>query len=173
MTKTTKVMTRAQILKAITSIRDRNATLRGMIQDALIQIGAHVLQHGDASVADKLLDVVAGQDRVAILRWLGDHGFTRYSEKDSGCRPIKSAIADCDMTAEQYVQQDFPLWYANAVETKQAARILDPVARLEALARQISKATNSHTPIAEVDQERMQAAFAAIEKAARINATVN
>jgi hypothetical protein len=169
----TTLKTRAQIVKQIDSIKKRNETLRGKIQESLIQIGAHVLAHGDASLADKLLAAVTGQDKVAILRWLGDHGFTRYSEKDAACRPIKSAIADCDMTPEQYVAQTFPLWYASAIETKQAARILDPVARLEALARQISKATNSHERVAEVDQDRMQAAFAAIENAARINATVN
>jgi len=71
--------TKKQIVATIKSLAGRAKTWRSDVQEVLVDIAGHVLEHGDVTVAQTLLDSIGnGANRPAIARWLGTNAFCTW-----------------------------------------------------------------------------------------------
>lgn len=71
MAKQTLYIGATAIQKAIASIKNRGAKLDADIQLTGLSVLAHVEQHGDTTVADKLIDAMPkGGRRLALVEWM-------------------------------------------------------------------------------------------------------
>ena len=67
--------TAAEINKAITSIQGRGAKLDSDIQTCGLSVLAHAAQHGDTTVADKLVHAMPkGARKLALVEWMLAYG---------------------------------------------------------------------------------------------------
>lgn len=65
----------ALIAKAILSISNRGAKLDGDIHLAGVSVLAHVTEHGDTTLADKLVQAMPkGSRKLALVEWMLAHG---------------------------------------------------------------------------------------------------
>lgn len=136
------MLTMKQLNTKIRSIAKRNAKLRDDIQEILVNIAGHAYEHGDTTICVNLLNSVRGQDKVAIVKWLRDFAFT-IVKTDGSVALNKSARNKADFVDGAAVVEslaDAPKWYDDAVTDSQAAKVLDPVARVKALIKSVEKA---------------------------------
>ena len=69
------IKTAADINKAIASIATRGAKLDGDIHRAGVSVLAHASEHGDPSLADKLVNAMPkGSRKLALVEWMLAHG---------------------------------------------------------------------------------------------------
>lgn len=69
------IKTAAEINKAITSIANRGAKLDGDIHRAGVSVLAHASEHGDSTLADKLVNAMPkGGRKLALVEWMLAHG---------------------------------------------------------------------------------------------------
>jgi hypothetical protein len=153
----------SELKTRIRSIAKRNAKLRDDIQEVLINIAGHAYEHGDVTLASELLNVTTGQDKVAIVRWLRDYAFT-IVKTDGSVKLNKAARNEADFVDGSAIVEslaDSPKWYDTAVSTEKAAQVLDPAARIRALAKQISKGERE----IKVDYSDLESAFEELRNA--------
>lgn len=97
-----KFMTAAEINKAIASIASRSKKLDADIQTAGLSILNHVQEHGDSTLADKLvLALPKGSRKLALTEWLLAFGKLRILKKtnvDDSARIGAGAIFAYDKT---------------------------------------------------------------------------
>ena len=97
-----KFMTAAEINKAIASIASRGKKLDADIQTAGLSILNHVQEHGDSTLADKLvLALPKGSRKLALTEWLLAFGKLRILDKtnvDDAARIGAGAIFAYDKT---------------------------------------------------------------------------
>lgn len=84
------IKTAADINKAIASIANRGAKLDGDIHRAGVSVLAHASEHGDPSLADKLVNAMPkGSRKLALVEWMLAHGqIAKLDQKED-----KDAIA--------------------------------------------------------------------------------
>lgn len=83
----------AAITKAITSIATRGAKLDGDIQLAGLSVLSHIAQHGDVTLADKLVQAMPkGARKLALVEWMLAFGQVRVLDKANA--EDKAKIAD-------------------------------------------------------------------------------
>lgn len=69
------IKTAAEINKAIASIANRGAKLDGDIHRAGVSVLAHASEHGDTTLADKLVHAMPkGSRKLALVEWMLAHG---------------------------------------------------------------------------------------------------
>ena len=69
------IKTAAEINKAIASIAKRGAKLDGDIHKAGVAVIAHASEHGDSTLADKLVQAMPkGGRKLALVEWMLAHG---------------------------------------------------------------------------------------------------
>lgn len=148
-TKTTK-----QIETAIKSIAQRGATLQQDIQDTGLDVLAHIDQHGEVSLLNKLfLALPVGQRRDSFVVWATSFGKCSInSHKETReTRPfIFSKIAETDLEGAAQMK-----WY----EAKRAADPLDVFDVSKALAgilKKVSKAQQEGRKITGLDSMQAQ-----------------
>jgi len=132
-----------ELTRAIQSITRRTKTLRKDIHVVLCNIAGHVYEHNQAIGVKALLNGTKGADKVAIMAWLKENAFIKF-DNNGFAEVNKSARknADFESGAElvEYLLEQAPKWYDDAITTEKAAKLLDPAARIEALAKQVEKA---------------------------------
>lgn len=79
----------AEINKAIASIANRGAKLDGDIHKAGVSVLAHASEHGDTTLADKLVQAMPkGGRKLALVEWMLAHGqlalMDKAEAKDTG-----------------------------------------------------------------------------------------
>ena len=136
------MFTKSEMTKKIASISKRNSTLRDDIQVVACNIAGHAYEHGDVTSATALLNATQGQDKVAIVRFLRDHCFVNV-KSDGTVALNKKARSEADFVdgaaCVEHLLANAPKWYEAAVSTSDAAKILDPVKRMEGLLKSIQK----------------------------------
>lgn len=139
------MLTTKQITAKVTSIGNRSKTLRADIHVVLCNIAGHVYEHGDWSQFPRLLSALKGYDQKAVLSWMKDNGFIRWTDKDGvlsfAVNDNAKKQADFANGAEvvDYLLDQTP-WFESAQTTEQAVKALDPAQAIEALAKKIEKA---------------------------------
>ena len=111
-----KFMTAAEINKAIASIASRGKKLDVDIQTAGLSILNHVQEHGDSTLADKLvLALPKGSRKLALTEWLLAFGKLRILSKtnpDDAARIAGGAIFAYDKTKHTDLESaDAKPWY--------------------------------------------------------------
>jgi hypothetical protein len=86
----TKIITgTAAIDKAIKSIAGRGAKLDGDIQTAGLSVLAHVAEHGDTTLADRLFNAMPkGARRLALVEWMLAFGTMRVLDKKNDAERV-------------------------------------------------------------------------------------
>ena len=65
-----------EISQKITGVKASVKTMRGNVQTILVNIAGHAYEHGDVTLASKLLDATAGANQKAIVQFLTTYAFT-------------------------------------------------------------------------------------------------
>lgn len=103
-----KFMNAAEINKAIASIASRGKKLDADIQNAGLSIIHHVQEHGDSTLADKLvLALPKGSRKLALTEWFLAFGKLRILSKtdpDDAVRIAAGAIFAYDKTKYTYLE---------------------------------------------------------------------
>ena len=146
-------MNKKQIVAKITSIGKRAETLRNDIQEVLIATVCHVVEHGEVSLYDKLLNATKGANRVGIHVWIKEHGGAIYKDgkfeinatwlKDARAgykKDPKLARAEFEKRIEA---EPLPLWYEDAAQAEEEPikAVWDALTKAESLIADIAKKT--------------------------------
>lgn len=149
-----KLITAADIQKAITSIAGRGAKLDGDIQKTGLAVLSHVDAHGDTTLADKLVQAMPkGGRKLALVEWMLAYGKVIKLDKSAD----KDAVAmgrlfKHDATKKTDIQgaTDTP-W----TEFKREADVLtafDAQAAVQGLFKRITKAKQDGLTITNKEQ---------------------
>jgi len=145
--------TKKQIVATIKSLAGRAKTWRSDVQEVLVDIAGHVLEHGDVTVAQTLLDSIGnGANRPAIARWLGTNAFCHMVDGKLACAKVKRKDCasgfggDFAMARPQYEEQlrSLPAWYEEGKEAddEKVKAEFDALNKVETLLATIAKKTN-------------------------------
>lgn len=144
MTKVTLLKGTAAINKAIASIATRGAKLDASIQLTGLSILAHVEEHGDTTLADRLFNAMPkGSRRVMLAEWFLAFGLMRTlsaKNKDDAIRIKGGAVFGIDRTRRtDMAGAEAKPWYAMKKE-RAAAEAFDAQASVKAVLARLTKA---------------------------------
>ena len=95
-----QIQTSRKVAGSIRSIRDRGRKLDGLIHETGIQCMLHAREHGDVTLATRLVDAMPRSGRrKALIRWFTDHTPMKYSEKKQAFG-LKKKAGDDDFQIE-------------------------------------------------------------------------
>lgn len=173
------MLNRKQIAHRIASVKGRQETLNRDIQEILVETAGHVIEYGECSLYDKLLNATKGANREAIHSWIKDYGGARFHEgkfvvnatwlKEQRYlhdvpKAAKSA-EECRTAREQFEaklsESPLPLWYEEyqADEDNAVAKLWDAQVKVEELIAMIGKKSKS---------DKVQAQHCDIERYLRV-----
>jgi len=144
------MLNKAQIASKIASVRTRAKNLRSSIQDILINVSAHVFEHGDNSQFADLLGSTVGMDNRAIRGFIEQFGLAVVKGTGASTKvrtnkaTRKTTREQFDSDSEAYLQHlidNAPDWW-DAVDAEKAAKVIDPAKSIESLATRIEKGEN-------------------------------
>lgn len=135
------MLTLNEITKRITSINNRRVTWNNDVQTVLANLAGHAYEHGDVRKVADLLNACKGADKVAIVGYLRDNCFVNV-DKEGKVTLNKKARKEADFVDGDAVVaylSEQPTWFDRAITTADAAKILDPVKRIESMIKQVQK----------------------------------
>ena len=137
-------MTAAEINKAILSIANRGKKLDADIQTAGLSILNHVQEHGDSTLADKLvLALPKGSRKLALTEWLLAFGKLRILKKtnvDDAARIQAGALFAYDKTKSTDIESaSAKPWFEFKPEASPLTAF-DAQAAVQGVLRQLAKA---------------------------------
>lgn len=143
------VLTKKQLSAKVTSIAGRAKTLRNDTHVVLCNIAGRVYQDGDWTQLPRLLSALKGHDQKAILNWVRDNAFVRWTEKDGvitfavNANAKKQADFDNGDAVVEYLLEQAP-WYDAAQTTADAARELNFATRGASFIKAVTKARSEN-----------------------------
>lgn len=160
------MLTTKELNRKVAGIRRSTAAIRENIHVVLTNLAGHAYEHGDVSVAIKLLNATKGVDKVAIVKYLRENCFTLVNS-DGSVKLNKKARNEADFVDGEavvaHLTSEVQPWYEDAVTTEQAAKVADPAKSLAALVKSIGKADGI-----KFDPAAMRAEFENVMAAAQI-----
>lgn len=151
------MMTSKELTRKIDSIARRNATLRQDLHVVMCNVAGHVYEHGNVVLTTNLVRMLAatkGFDKVAILKWLGEYAFVRF-DKDGKPSINKAKRNEADFAdgaaVVAHLLEHAPRWDEDAITEAKAAKVLDPAARIESLAKAVEKADDVSMNMAAIE----------------------
>lgn len=83
------ILSKADTLKKISSIKGRSATLREDIQSAVIGALSHAAEYGDYTLLTKLVKATSPQNGAHLKRYIARHSPARWNAKEGQFRKHK------------------------------------------------------------------------------------
>lgn len=123
--------------KTVAANRDK---MNAKLQEMAVSIIGHVHEHGDTTLADRLLTAMGrGLDRQAMVAYLEEYGCVRF-EKDSGRFAInKKKRSEMEFDEEYLMGEECMQWFEFAKSKKALASSFDLEARTESLLKSLAK----------------------------------
>lgn len=163
------MLDKKQIVARIASHGKTAKKLREEIQITLCEIAGHVVQHGEVSLYQALLNAVKGTNRVGIHKWIAENGGARFAnekweinkdwlkEHRNGAKTPEDCKAARVAFEEYHADLPLPLWYeaAQPQEDADVAKVWDAFEKAEEFIRNIAKkAKSSKVEAKHTDLER-------------------
>lgn len=165
------MLDKKQIVARIASHGKTAKKLREEIQVTLCEIAGHVVQHGEVSLYQALLNAVQGTNRVGIHKWIAENGGARFAnekweinkdwlkEHRNGAKTPEDCKAARVAFEEYHAEQQhpLPLWYEEAQPQEDAdvAKVWDAFEKAEEFILNIAKkAKSSKVEAKHTDLER-------------------
>lgn len=123
--------------KTVSTNRDK---MNAKLQEMAISIIGHVHEHGDTTLADRLLTAMGrGLDRQAMVAYLEEYGCVRF-EKDSGRFAInKKKRAEMEFDEVYLMSDECVQWFEFAKSKKALTSSFDLEAKVESLLKSLAK----------------------------------
>ena len=151
------MLDKKQIVARIASHGKTAKKLREEIQVTLCEIAGHVVQHGEVSLYQALLNAVQGANRVGIHKWIAENGGARFAnekweinkdwlkEHRNGAKTPDDCKAARVAFEEYHAEHPLPFWYEEAQPQEDAdvAKVWDAFEKAEEFIRNIAKKANS------------------------------
>lgn len=146
-------MNKKEIVVKINSIGKRAETLRDEIQVVLVATVCHVVEYGEASLYDKLIDATKGANRVGIHSWIRDHGGAilkdgKFAVNKTWLKEVRAGYkADPKMARSEFekrlMESPLPMWYEGAAKKERAevTKVWDALEKADKLIENIAKQT--------------------------------
>lgn len=172
------MLDKKQIVARIASHGKTAKKLREEIQVTLCEIAGHVVQHGEVSLYQALLNAVQGTNRVGIHKWVAENGGARFAnekweinkdwlkEHRNGAKTPEDCKAARVAFEEYHAEQQhpLPLWYEEAQPQEDAdvAKVWDAFEKAEEFILNIAKKAKSdkvqakHTDLERYLREAME-----------------
>ena len=163
------MLDKKQIVARIASHGKTAKKLREEIQITLCEIAGHVVQHGEVSLYQALLNSVQGANRVGIHTWIREHGGALVKdgklikndawlkEHRNGAKTPEECKAARMVFEEYHAAKPLPLWYEEAQPQEDAdvAKVWDALEKAEEFILNIAKkAKSSKVEAKHTDLER-------------------
>ena len=163
------MLDKKQIVARIASHGKTAKKLREEIQVTLCEIAGHVVQHGEVSLYQALLNAVQGANRVGIHKWIAESGGARFAnekweinkdwlkEHRNGAKTPDDCKAARVAFEEYHAEHPLPLWYEEAQPQEDAdvAKVWDAYEKAEEFILNIAKkAKSSKVEVKHTDLER-------------------
>ena len=167
------MLTKKQLTAKIAGISKRSTTLRDDVHVALCHAAGWAYEHGDVTAFTRLFAATSGMNRKALTAWVHDVGFALL-QKDGSFKLNKTARKAADFEGGSAVV-DFllaePKWYEREESAAAVVKALDVAARLEGVAKALTKALEDGKAIkfdTAAIKLAMQHNMRAVQKAERI-----
>ncbi len=163
------MLDKKQIVARIASHGTTAKKLREEIQVTLCEIAGHVVQHGEVSLYQALLNAVQGANRVGIHNGIREYGGARFAnakweinkdwlkEHRNGAKTPEECKAARMVFEEYHAAKPLPLWYEEAQPQEDAdvAKVWDALEKAEEFVINIAKkAKSSKVEAKHTDLER-------------------
>ena len=163
------MLDKKQIVARIASHGKTAKKLREEVQVTLCEIAGHVVQHGEVSLYQALLNAVQGANRVGVHKWIAENGGARFANEKWGInkdwlkehRNGAKTPEDCKAARvgfeEYHAEHPLPLWYEEAQPQEDAdvAKVWDAFEKAEEFILNIAKkAKSSKVEAKHTDLER-------------------
>lgn len=133
------MLTKTQINSQIKSIKGKNEKLRDQIHTVAVSIIGHGFEHGDATLATKLIDATKGLDRQALIYYFEDVGCFKWDKASLQFKMNKSRVAKMVFDEAYLNSEDCARWYDYAREKAGLKTAFDLEARVASLLKQVSE----------------------------------
>lgn len=134
------MLTVAQInakLKAVAKNRDK---INNELQTVAVSIIGHACEHGDTTLADRLLDAMGkGLDRQAMVLFLEDLGPFQFDKASGKFKLSKKKRAEMEFDEEFLMSDECQKWYEYAKDKTALASSFDLEAKVAALLKSLKK----------------------------------
>ena len=128
-------------LKTIAKNRDK---INAELQTLAVSIIGHICEHGDTTLADRLLDAMGkGLDRQAMVLYLEDMGAVRFDKGTGKFVLSKKKRAEMEFDEDYLTSEDAPKWYEYAKAKGALSSTFDLEAKIAALLKQMAKKEES------------------------------
>ena len=163
------MLDKKQIVARIAGHGKTAKKLREEIQVTLCEIAGHVVQHGEVSLYQALLNAVQGANRVGIHNWIREYGGARVKDEKlvvcgewlkehrNGAKTPEECLAARVAFEEYHAEHPLPLWYEEAQPQEDAdvAKVWDAFEKAEEFILNIAKkAKSSKVEAKHTDLER-------------------
>lgn len=163
------MLDKKQIVARIAGHGKTAKKLREEIQVTLCEIAGHVVQHGEVSLYQALLNAVQGANRVGIHNWIREYGGARVKDEKlvvcgewlkehrNGAKTPEERLAARVAFEEYHAEHPLPLWYEEAQPQEDAdvAKVWDAFEKAEEFILNIAKkAKSSKVEAKHTDLER-------------------
>ena len=139
-----KKSTTTRVNAQIKAIGETVKMTKARVQETCVEIAAHVYQHGDVTLYNKLFKVTKSLDRTALVSWIQAYGFAEL-RKDGTFGKLKTAVADSDYADGDAVYADYtdnadiPSWFEFSASAADIVKTLDVAGKLKGIVRQLIK----------------------------------
>ena len=141
------------IEKRVDTIVSKEETLRGKIQEVLIQLAGHAYQHGDSNKtftqADRLADL-KGVNREALFKWMKEYAFLTFDEggsvKLNKSARKKADFADGDALIA-HLTENAERWWEMGKSKSDTLKAIDVASKVEAIAKQVKEAKENNREV--------------------------
>ena len=133
------MLTLKQINSQIKSIKGKNLKLRDQIHTVAVSIIGHGWEHGDATLATRLIDAMdRGLDRQSLITYFEDIGCFKWDKESTGFKLNKSK-RDSMVFDEDYLNsENCARWYDYARDKKALTSAYDLETRVASLLKQFT-----------------------------------
>lgn len=132
------MLNQKQISSQIRSIKGKNVKLREQIHTVAVSIIGHGCEHGDATLATRLIEATKGLDRQALVHYFEDIGCFTW-DKNATQFKINKSKRDKMVFDEDYLNsEECARWYDYARESKALNSAFDLEARVASLLKQLA-----------------------------------
>ena len=132
------MLTKIQVNAQIKSIQGKNIKLKEQIHNVAVSIIGHGVEHGDATLATRLIEATKGLDRQALITYFEDIGCFKWNKKEAQFR-INKSRKDSMVFDEAYLNsEEVKRWYDYTRDAKELKSAFDLEARVASLLTQLT-----------------------------------